>query len=286
MSNTFPDGLSYLKRYPLLRQEEEIELGQRVRAMIDHVGPMSQDILQQGTAAKRRMIEGNLRLVVHLAKKYLGRGLELEDLISEGILGLNRAVEKFEPARGYRFSTYSCWWIRQAITRALANQSQAIRIPIHVIDKLNKVKKWQRLFLSEHGRQPSQLELESFLLTNLNLKFAEFQTLILLTQRSPSLDSALGKDGDSDFSLGSTISDRAENCALEVLEQRDQLQNIFDQANLTAREMTVLRLHFSQSQSLQDIGQTHLGGVTRERVRQIKVKALQKCREALASQIP
>ena len=285
MNNTCSDRLSYLKRYPLLKPEEEIEMGQRVRAMIDYVGPVPQDILHQGVAAKRRMIEGNLRLVVHLAKKYLGRGLDLDDLISEGILGLNRAVEKFEPARGYRFSTYSCWWIRQAMNRALANQSKAIRVPIHVIDKLNQVKKWQRLFLNEHGRQPSQSELESFLLAKLNLKFAEFQTLVLLTQRSPSLDSALGKDDDSDFSLGSTISDRAEDCVLEVLEQRDQLQIIFDQANLTARELTVLRLHFSQSRSLQDIGQTHLGGVTRERVRQIKVKALQKCREAWASQI-
>jgi RNA polymerase sigma factor (sigma-70 family) len=284
VGKTYPDGLSYLNRYPLLKQEEEVELSQHVRAMLDHADPVPEYILQRGMAAKRHMIEGNLRLVVYLAKKYLGRGLDLEDLVSEGILGLNRAVEKFEPTRGYRFSTYSCWWIRQAMTRALANQSQTIRLPIHIIDKLNRVKKWQRLFLSKHGRQPQQSELESFLLSELNLKLLEFQALVLLTQRSPSLDAALGNDGDSDFNLGSSISDGSEELMLEVLEQRDQLQTIFDKAQLTARELTVLRLHFSQSRSLQDIGQMYLGGVTRERVRQIKVSALQKCRRALAAQ--
>ncbi|PSR17291.1 hypothetical protein C8255_13360 [filamentous cyanobacterium CCP3] len=281
MCNESSDHLSYLKRYPMLKHEEEVELGQKVRRMVDHYEPVPSKIIKEGIAAKRRMIEGNLRLVVYIAKKYLGRGLDLDDLVSEGIIGLNRAVEKFEPTRGYRFSTYSCWWIRQSITRALANQGQSIRIPMHIVEKLNRVKKWQHLFQLKNNQFPNQVELECFLKDELGLSFADFQKLILITQRNPSLDASLNND-DSDFNLGNSLRDECYDRAIESLESSHELDDILGQANLTERELKVLRLHFKYNQSLNDIGQQHLGGVTRERVRQIKVAALQKCRQAIA----
>ncbi len=275
------DHLGYLKRYPMLKHEEEVELGQRVRRMVDYHGPIPQKIAKEGIAAKQRMIEGNLRLVVYIAKKYLGRGLDLDDLVSEGIIGLNRAVEKFEPARGYRFSTYSCWWIRQSITRALANQGQSIRIPMHVVEKLNRVKKWQHQFQLEFNQPPTQTEMELFLAEELGMDFADFQKLVLMTQRNPSLDASLNND-DSDFNLGNSLRDECHERAVESLESTYELEDILGQANLTERELKVLTLHFNHNQSLNDIGRQYLGGVTRERVRQIKVAALKKCRHAIA----
>jgi RNA polymerase sigma factor (sigma-70 family) len=281
MGAEYSDRLAYLKRYPMLNHEEEIELGKKVRTMMDCPGTIPQKIIQEGIAAKQRMIEGNLRLVVYVAKKYLGRGLDLDDLISEGIIGLNRAVEKFEPAKGYRFSTYSCWWIRQSITRALANQGHNIRIPLHIVEKLNKVKRWQRLCQLEKNRQPSQIELEVFLFNELGMSLSDFQKLNLMTQRNPSLDASLSSE-DSDFNLGNALHDECHDRTVESLESSYELEDILGQANLTERELKVLRLHFSHSKSLNDIGQRYLGGVTRERVRQIKVKALEKCRHAIA----
>jgi RNA polymerase primary sigma factor len=288
----------YLKeigRVPLLTAQEEVSLAKRIEAGVlaeqrvqrggeqltqAQAGELAY-LQQDGARAKRHLVEANLRLVVSIAKRYVGRGMAFLDLIQEGNMGLIRAVEKFDYTKGYKFSTYATWWIRQAITRAIADQARTIRIPVHMVETINKLLRIQRQLLQDLGREPTTDEIG----TQMELSSEKVREIQKISQEPVSLETPIGEEEDS--ALGDFIEDSEAIVPLERASFRllqEQLESVLH--TLAEREKDVIRLRFGlvdgQPRTLEEVGRKF--GVTRERIRQIESKTLSKLRHPSRSQ--
>jgi RNA polymerase primary sigma factor len=291
-----------MARYPLLKPEEEVELAHAVKFLVEveeiqqnwqeemgrkaSQAEVAQSLnitqsqlenrLYRGRVAKRKMIRSNLRLVVSIAKRYLNRGVPFLDLIQEGALGLNRAAEKFDPTKGYKFSTYAYWWIRQAITRTIANDARTIRLPIHIVEKLNKLKKVQRELKQTLQRNPSETELAKAL----DISCTYLRQLLELRRRSLSLNHRVGKAEDTE--LVDLLEDNDLKLPEEQINEVMMRQEIWDVLTdvLTERERDVISLRYglvgTEAYTLEEVGSAF--NLSRERVRQIQSKAMRKLR--------
>jgi RNA polymerase primary sigma factor len=292
--------LQEIGRIRLLRADEEIELARKIADLlelerireslqqrldrdpndtewaqaVDMALPAFRRRLYQGRRAKDKMVQSNLRLVVSIAKKYMNRGLSFQDLIQEGSLGLIRAAEKFDHEKGYKFSTYATWWIRQAITRAIADQSRTIRLPVHLYETISRIKKTTKLLSQEMGRKPTEEEIA----TRMEMTIEKLRFIAKSAQLPISLETPIGKEEDS--RLGDFIESDGETPEDQVAKNllREDLENVLD--TLSPRERDVLRLRYGlddgRMKTLEEIGQ--IFNVTRERIRQIEAKALRKLR--------
>jgi RNA polymerase sigma factor (RpoD-like family) len=291
-----------MARYPLLKPDEEVELARRVRFLeefrdlqaalqaqlgenptkaqiadqLDITEKQLENRLYQGRVAKRKMIRSNLRLVVSIAKRYLNRGVPFLDLIQEGAMGLNRATEKFDPDKGYKFSTYAYWWIRQAITRAIANDARTIRLPIHIVEKLNKLKKAQRELKQKFSRNPSEAEMAEAL----EITVPQLRQLQQLRRQALSLNHRVGKEEDTE--LMDLLEDEDNLSPEAKMNENMMRQEIWEVLGdvLTPREKDVISLRYglttSEPCTLEEVG--NMFNLSRERVRQIQSKAMRKLR--------
>lgn len=291
-----------MARYPLLKPDEEVELARRVR-FLEEIKDLQESLntqlgqpasklqvanqlemtekqlesrLYQGRVAKRKMIRSNLRLVVSIAKRYLNRGVPFLDLIQEGAMGLNRATEKFDPDKGYKFSTYAYWWIRQAITRAIANDARTIRLPIHIVEKLNKLKKAQRELKQKLSRNPSEAEMAEAL----EISVQQLRQLQQLRRQALSLNHRVGKEEDTE--LMDLLEDEDNQSPEAKMNENMMRQEIWEVLGdvLTPREKDVISLRYglttSEPCTLEEVG--NMFNLSRERVRQIQSKAMRKLR--------
>lgn len=287
--------LREIGKIPLLSAEEELELAQEIVANRDELEEVSAKLADESLSSaeytklkarsvklskpKDKMAEANMRLVVSIAKRYSGRGLDFLDLIQEGNTGLLRAVEKFDPDKGFKFSTYATWWIRQAITRAIADQARTIRIPVHMVETINKLLRTQRRMTQELNREPTIEELAK----ELEMEPEKVEYVIKIKQDITSLDAGVGRDGeDEDSVLGDFIEDEdgatpEDSAANQLL--KEQVQSVL--SSLSDREQKIVKMRFGlengKSHTLEEVGQEF--AVTRERIRQIEAKALAKLRK-------
>ena len=283
--------LREIGRVPLLTARDEVELAQAMeqgrealyrRLELRRLGQLDPEtdrelcaLIERGERARHRLAESNLRLVVSVAKKYIGRGMSLLDLIQEGNIGLIRAVEKFDYRKGYKFSTYATWWIRQAITRAIADQARTIRIPVHMVETINKLLRISRRLLQELGREPTAEEIAR----EMEIPPEKVREILKVSQEPVSLETPIGEEEDSH--LGDFIPDDGTMAPSEAASHqllKEQVEDVL--ASLTGRERRVLQLRFGledgRSRTLEEVGKEF--GVTRERIRQIEAKALRKLR--------
>ncbi len=273
--------LREIGRVRLLRGTEEVDLAQAMRdgdaqlQLRRQNEPWDQSIIERGMEARRKLTEANLRLVVSVAKKYIGRGMNLLDLIQEGNIGLIRAVEKFDHTKGYKFSTYATWWIRQAITRAIADQARTIRIPVHMVDTINKLIRTSRRMMQDLGREPTHEEIGA----EMGITPEKVREIMKVAQTPVSLETPIGEEEDSN--LGDFIPDESgqapsDAASFQIL--RESVEDVLE--SLSERERQVLRRRFGlvdgRQRTLEEVGKEFQ--VTRERIRQIEAKALRKLR--------
>ncbi len=275
-SNTVRDYLKEIARTPLLKAEEEVKLANQIQAMLplidrEELTIEEQNIVRKGQKAKQKMVQANLRLVVSIAKKYQNRGLSMLDLIQEGSIGLMRASEKFDASKGYKFSTYSYWWIRQAMTRAIANYARTIRLPIHITQDLNKVKKANRQLSQKLGRKPTETEVAEELDMNLD-KLRSLAQSARIT-RPMSLNATIDENNTE---LGQILPDDSHSPSDFVAEKEivSNIQNLLHTLSPKQRDVITLRygLNDGKTMTYEQIG--NACGISRERVRQIKNKAM------------